>query len=104
MQLKTILNRVQKFKSFVYTAVRWADGSGQPVLEVEVEPRGNSRAVCSVRGKPGPGYDRLPVRRFELVPLWGMQAFPLYAPRRVECPRCGVRVSSGCPGRWVSIA
>ena len=24
MQLKTILNRVQKFKSFVYTKVRWA--------------------------------------------------------------------------------
>ncbi len=26
MQIKTILNRVQKFKSFVYGAVRWVEG------------------------------------------------------------------------------
>ena len=26
MQLKTILNRVQKFKSFVYSAVYWVEG------------------------------------------------------------------------------
>lgn len=92
MQLKTILNRVQKFKSFVYTAVRWAEGAGKPVLEVEVEPRANSRAVCSVCGRPRPGYDRLAMRRFEFVPLWGIQVFLLYAPRRVDCPSCGIRV------------
>ena len=27
MQLKTILNRVQKIKSFVYGAVRWVEGA-----------------------------------------------------------------------------
>lgn len=92
MQVKTILNRVQKFKSFVYAAVRWAEYAGEPALDVEVEARVNSRALCSVCGQAGPGYDRLPVRRFEFVPLWGFKVFLVYAPRRVDCRDCGVRV------------
>ncbi len=27
-----------------------------------------------------------------MCPLWGLPVFFVYAPRRVECPRCGVRV------------
>jgi len=92
MQLKTILNRVQKFKSFVYGAVRWVEDSSPPALEVELHPRANGQAVCSGCGRGGPGYDRLPVRRFEFVPLWGMKVFLVYAPRRLACPRCGVKV------------
>ena len=92
MQLKTILNRVQKFKSFVYTAVRWVEDSGEPALEVEIEPRMNSRALCSICERPRPGYDKLPARRFEFVPLWGMKVFFVYSPRRVDCRDCGVRV------------
>jgi transposase len=92
MQLKTILNHVQKFKSFVYTAVRWVEHAGNPALEAEIEPRANSRAVCSGCERPGPGYDRLAPRRFEFVPLWGIKVFFVYAPRRVDCRTCGVRV------------
>lgn len=88
MQLKTILNRVQKFKSFVYTAIRLVGD----VLEVEVSARANGQPLCSGCGRPRPGYDRLPVRRFEFVPLWGIRVFLLYPPRRVNCPRCGVKV------------
>jgi hypothetical protein len=73
MQLKTILNRVQKIKSFVYGAVRWVEGAPSPTLEVELHPRANGRPVCSGCGQSGPGYDRLPARRFEFVPLWGMR-------------------------------
>ena len=94
MQVKTILNRVQKFKSFVYTGVRWAGGGDTPELEVEVAERANGRARCSGCGCRRPGYDRLAVRRFEFVPLWGVQVFLVYAPRRVECPACGVRVEA----------
>ncbi len=65
MQLKTILNCVQKFKSFVYGAVRWVEGAPSPTLEVELHPRANGRPVCSGCGQSGPGYDRLPARRFE---------------------------------------
>ena len=43
MQLKTILNRVQKFKSFVYGAVRWVEADAVPALEVDIHPRAGSR-------------------------------------------------------------
>lgn len=92
MQVKTILNHVQKFKSFVYAAVRFVAEAGGQVLEVEVQPRANSRPICSRCGQERAGYDRLPARRFEFVPLWGVKVFLVYAPRRVDCPTCGVRV------------
>lgn len=93
MQLKTILNRVQKHRSFVYGAVRLVE-QGCMVLEVEVRPRASTRARCSGCGRPGPGYDTLPTRRFEFVPLWGIPVFLLYAMRRVACARCGVVVET----------
>jgi transposase len=92
MQLKTILNRVEPFKSFVYGKVRLVEQTGRRMLEVEVQARKNGRAICSGCGRPGAGYDRLPQRRFEFVPLWGMAVYFLYAMRRVECRSCGVTV------------
>jgi len=92
MQLKTILNRVQKFKSFVYGNVIWLDSGENPELMIEVAPRANSKAICSGCELPGPGYDTLPPRLFEFVPLWGIAVFFAYAMRRVDCPRCGVTV------------
>ncbi len=92
MQIKTILNRVQKFKCFVYGTVHWVDGTSVPTLEVEIQARANSRARCSHCGKKRSGYDRLAVRRFEFIPMWGCKIFFVYSPRRVDCPRCGIRV------------
>lgn len=92
MQIKTILNRVQKFKSFVYGTVCWVEGAAVPTLEVELQPRLNSRPVCSGCGCKRPGYDTLPARRFEFIPMWGHKVFFIYSPRRVNCRCCGVRV------------
>jgi transposase len=92
MQLKTILNRVQRYKSFVYTDVRFTPVGGEEVLEVEVQPRANGRPVCSGCGQVRSGYDRRPARRFEFVPLWGIRVYLVYAPRRVACPECGVKI------------
>ncbi len=92
MQLKTILNRVQKFNSFVYGTIRWVNEAKEPTVEVELRARANSRAICSGCGHRRPGYDTLPVRRFEFIPLWGIKVFFLYAPRRVDCWRCGIKV------------
>lgn len=93
MQVKTILNRVQKFKSFVYAGVRWVSGpDGEPAIEAELQPRRNGRPRCSVCGDEAPGYDTLPERRFEFVPLWGIRVYFRYPPRRVSCPNCGVKV------------
>lgn len=92
MQLKTILNRVQKHKSFVYGNVRERRIKGRRSLEVRIRPRKNSRPVCSGCGRRGPQYDRLSARRFEFVPLWGLAVFFVYRMRRVDCRQCGVKV------------
>jgi transposase len=94
MRIQTILNRVQKFKSFVYGEARLAEGLGRPVLEVTLRARANSRAICSGCGRKRPGYDTLAVRRYQFVPFWGMLVFFLYARRRVDCPVCGVKVEA----------
>ncbi len=57
MQLKTILNRVQKHSSFVYEEARFVEGA-VPALEIDLRPRANSRATCSGCGRRGPTYDR----------------------------------------------
>jgi transposase len=93
MHLQTILHRVQRHKSFLYKKAVLVEAKGGPALEVEIQPRRNSRPVCSGCGQAGPGYDReAKQRRFQFVPLWGMAVIFLYAMRRVDCPRCGVKV------------
>jgi transposase len=95
MQLKTILNRVEHYKSFVYRTDRLVeDAAGRLTLEVTIEPRSNSRPICSGCQRARPGYDRLPPRRFEFVPLWAIPVFFVYALRRVNCPACGVKVEA----------
>ena len=94
MQIKTILNRVQKHKSFVYGSERWVDGATERIIEIAIRPRKDSRPICSGCGKRRPAYDRLPDRRFEFIPVWGILVFFVYAMRRVDCPRCGVRVEA----------
>jgi len=92
MQLKTILNRVEPCKSFVYGKARWVEGASRPALEVPIHPRKNGRPICSGCHQVRPGYDQLPERRFEFVPLWGIAVYFVYAMRRVNCPTCGVKV------------
>jgi len=92
MQLKTILNRIEHFKSFVYTQAQMIDADGELSLEVTIEPRANGRPICSGCQQVRPGYDRLKPRRFEYVPLWGIAVWFVYTMRRVECPTCGVTV------------
>lgn len=91
MQLQTILNRVERHPCFVYTTARFS-GADRSALEVEVRERAGSRPICSQCGRRGPGYDRLPARHYEFVPLWALAVFLVYAPRRVDCRRCGVKV------------
>jgi len=92
MQLKTILNRVEYFQSFVYGKAHWVENSSRPTIEVAIHPRKNGRPICSGCGEVRPGYDRLQERRFEFVPLWGIAVYFVYAMRRVACPTCGIKV------------
>lgn len=93
MLVKTILNHCQRFKHFVYGKVRFVTQAGCDRLEVEVKPRKGSAAICSCCHQAAPCYDCADKpRRFEFVPLWGYAVSLVYVMRRVECPRCGVKV------------
>jgi transposase len=97
MQLQTILNRVEPFKSFVYKRVTWDEEATRPTLRAEVEHRANGRPICSRCGRVAPGYDRLEERTWEFVPLWQIAVLLVYRLRRVDCHRCGAVVVEQVP-------
>jgi transposase len=92
MRIQTILNRVEKFKPFVYGPARLEERDAGPALVVQVLPRKNGRPFCSGCGRPGPAYDQLGERPFEFVPLWGIVVYLAYRMRRMDCRRCGITV------------
>jgi hypothetical protein len=99
MELITILNHCHRHRGFVYQQARFA--ADRLSIEVDVRPRAGSAAICSGCHQPAPGYDHLPQRRFEFIPLWGFLVFLLYRMRRVECRNCGVVVEEvpWCDGK-----
>jgi len=92
MQIKTILNRIQKYPGFVYGAVRLTERHGALELDVDLYPHRRNQPRCSGCGRRGPQYDRLDPRRFEFVPVWGIRVFFWYMMRRVNCVVCGKTV------------
>ena len=66
---------------------------GEPEsIEIRIVSHGGMRGRCSVCQRRAPGYDRLPERRWQFVPLWGIPTWFRYAPRRVQCAEHGVVV------------
>ena len=95
MLMKTLLNRVHPVKGFVYDGDRLIQDTAAvngARIEVDVRPRRGSRGVCSGCGRRGRTYDTQPARRFGFVPLWGLAVALVYAPRRIDCRGCGVKV------------
>ncbi len=88
--LTRLLNACYHFAGFVYAAARLNQATA--TIEVEVRPRRGSKPHCSGCGKTAAGYDLLPTRRFEFIPIWGYAVQLLYAMRRVQCRQCGVKV------------
>jgi transposase len=89
MQLKTIFNRVTNFKPFVVDQAQLVGDS----IEVTMRARGNGLPTCSGCGQRCAGYDSQPTpRRFDFVPLWMIPVVLIYTMRRVDCPRCGVKI------------
>jgi transposase len=92
MHLKTVLNRVQKQPRFTYGKSRLVERRGRLALHVWLLPRKGCNPICSGCLRKRRAYDHLETRYFEFVPLWGIAVFFVYAPRRADCPRCGVTV------------
>lgn len=89
--VKSLLRKLHPIKGFVYHSVGW-DTKDPKALRAEVREREGSRGRCSGCGRKAPGYDRQPQRKWRFVPLWGIVMWIVYAPRRVDCPRCGVTI------------
>jgi transposase len=94
VRVKTLLNRTHPLPGFTYTAVALDDPCGQLELCVELAAHRQRAAHCSGCGGPAPTYDHLPRREWRHVPLWGIPVWCGYAPRRVACRQCGVRVEA----------
>jgi transposase len=96
LQLRTIFNSVHPLKSFLYADVRLTPSkrTETPLIKAKILARKNSRPRCSSCKRPGPTYDHQPERVFDFVPLWGLLVVLLYAPRRVDCRQCGVRIEN----------
>ena len=88
--LTRLLNACHHFPGFVYATARLIEASS--TIEIDVRPRRGSKPRCSCCGKTAAGYDVLPVRRFEFIPIWGYVVQLLYCMRRVNCRHCGVKV------------
>jgi transposase len=92
VRIETILNHCYRHKSFVYADVQREQIGRKDALVVDIVPRKNGLAECSVCGERAPVYDHLDERQFDFVPLWNIPVYFRYSMRRVECPVHGVRV------------
>ena len=90
MLLTRLLNACHHFPGFVYASARLIEA--RKTIEIEVRPRVGSPAHCSGCARSAPGYDQLPLRRFQFIPVWGFAVELLYRMRRVQCGRCGIKV------------
>jgi len=92
VRIETLLNKCLPLKSFVYSNVRLNEGEFRNKLVVTIRPRKNGVVLCSCCAKECSVYDQLTVREFDFVPLWNIRVVFEYKMRRVNCPRCGVKV------------
>jgi transposase len=96
LTVTSILKRVLPLKGFCYGWARWVQDAGvdgPAVIEVGLAARRGARACCGKCGRAAPGYDRPEkVRCWQFISLWMIQIYFVYARRRVQCRRCGVRM------------
>ena len=92
MLITTLLNQIEKFKSFVYKKARLEEIEGEEALVIDIEPRKNSKAVCRICMEPCSTHATERPRLFEYVPFWNWKVYFRYAPRRAACAVDGALV------------
>lgn len=86
MLLKTLLNKIEKYSSFVYKKAYFDVINFQESLIIEINPRIGSRGRCPECHRRCPTYDTArSARLFSYVPPWGFPAYYSYKPRRISC-------------------
>ena len=76
----------------MYQEVRLFGKSQAERIEIRIQPHASIPGRCGQCLACSPGYDRLPERRWDFVPLWGIPTVFIYPPRRVDCAEHGVVV------------
>jgi transposase len=102
MRVTTVFRRLLGISRMSVTGVEIAEKG----LVVRVEP-GNRRPRCGACGKRAPGYDTVGVRDWRHLGLGPVRIWLRYAPRRVECATCGVRLEKlawAAPGSPFTLA
>ena len=94
LAVKTLLNASQDFGRCRIEKVCLADDApaSQPVIHVHLQPKAGSRGTCSGCLEQAPGYDTLGLREWKFLSILSYAVLLIYALRRVDCPRCGVKV------------
>lgn len=86
MRITTVFRRLVGVTRLFVKGVRFEPEG----LVIQVRPSWR-RPRCGNCRRRAPGYDRSPIRRWRHLALGRMKLWLEYAPRRVDCPDCGVR-------------
>ena len=86
MRATTILRRVVGVVTLFVSGMDFDKG-----WVIDVHPRWQ-KPRCGMCGRRCPGYDQRPARLWRHLGLGRCRVWLRYAPRRVDCPDCGVRV------------
>jgi transposase len=92
MLIKTLLNKVERFKSFIYGDARFKTVKGSEALVIDIKARRNSKPACPECGKRGKVHGLQKLRLYEYVPVWAFKVYFAYRARRVICPIHGIHV------------
>lgn len=91
MLVGSIVRKTLGIKSHVVKSVEQNESG----IEIKFDIRKRHRLPCGTCGELGRVRDRLSVRIWKHVPLWGIPVILKYAPARVRCARCGkIRVEA----------
>lgn len=91
MDLKVIINHVEKHKGFIIDTIRFNDKKD---IEVVMAPDCRTKPTCPCCGGLATLYGTLNERRYRYLPILGIAVFFLYTARRLKCAKCGVRVEN----------
>jgi transposase len=97
LTVKSLLGSTQDFAPACIAKICLIKASEPAVadrVEVNLVSHPRRKAVCSRCLKPAPGYDQLASRQWQYLPLWHCAVVVHYAPRRVQCPSCGIKVEA----------
>src|SRR5512133_1873300 len=102
MQVKSILNRIQKQPGFVYGHAEFVGRGTSTRIHVPIRARRRTKPVCSGCGKKRAAYDHLKERHYKFVPLWAIAVFLVYAPRRCNCSQGSLSRLASSSNAWSS--